>query len=294
MGDAWWPDFKLIILLFGVLCFEVCFVFIILKEDHYESKSSHVVSHWSWSTIIGIPAGTGALFCCLWTYWNFVGLRPPSIQKLSDPKTFTMLGINNMEQYLEMEMFRRVLLMLWYLFFTCASGYISVTHCVSCETPYNLLAVGIAVCYGLRLLTCVYTTFKCYFRNHLAVKELGRFQDTMDPHRLYKRAFPDIYGAFTPNAFWLNTTIFTLTVVFALVASSWIANKNCIHECHQVFINTKVLLLGVCAMEVLFSLASVVERYWRRSSGVEIVERAVKFRESQKKMRGAPAGYHHV
>mmetsp|Transcript_157 Transcript_157/g.328 ORF Transcript_157/g.328 Transcript_157/m.328 type:complete len:288 (+) Transcript_157:41-904(+) len=275
----WFPDFKLIILLVGVLCFEVSFVFVMLKEDQQEEKAAAAaISHWSWAAIVGVPVATGGLFCCIWSYWNFVVLRPPSFQKLRDPKTLTYLDPIEMEKYLELEMFRRTLLMVWYAFFTGSSIYISGTHCISCETPYKMLAFVCAFTYGMRFLTLMYTTFKCYFRNNLAIKELIRFQEAMDDHRLFKQAFRDIADSFTGNSFWFNTALFFITVILSVVASTWIVNKNCFHECHNIYLNTKVLILGICVVEIFFSASSCVERYFRRSSGVEILEKIVKIR----------------
>lgn len=139
------------------------------------------------------------------------------------------------------------------------------------------MAIGTAATYAARLVTLIYTTFKCYARNHLAIKEISRYQDTMELNRLYKHAFPDVYGTcehtphlpltplthshthtthtstpkytptrqhttetqtynntqnntenFTSGTFWLNSVLFLLTVVFALVASTWVSAKDCV------------------------------------------------------------------
>jgi hypothetical protein len=258
----------------SALSLEVLAIFIILKVDGFSE-----LTRLDWVTLIVLPFVIGAAFVIVWMIVHFYSVGAENVNKaiLLNPQEVLMdpdiISVHSIEDYNEFHVFRDILLFAMYCFFIVYGVAIYVTPCRNCNTPYDMLSLGIIITYSIRTLVLIYH-FQFYVRRYnLMSREISNYRTLMDEDRLFKDSLPDLHASDEYSySYLLDSAMFMATLALAMLGTVWVANNECAIRCVKLFHYSKYLLGGMYILEAFYLISVLLLRFHFRMSGVETIQ----------------------
>jgi len=236
------------------------------------------VHNWEWWEVSYVPGGLAVVSLIIWLVTNlFSSLREKlilgnNVDSIDTLKSNSDVPLDRIMLYCEVCVFRDVLLFAAFTMMTLYGIVIYTTPCKSCNTPYDVLTLGLGLIYGLRCCFALYHLVVSYRRYTTMTREIRSFRHTCDSARLYS-ALGDLQvevgGMYM---FWVVATLWLCTMLAAVMGTLWISTNQCATHCARMFHYCTYLVWAVYFLEFLYLSSVLILRYYERSWGVEGVQ----------------------
>lgn len=272
---------KVLLLVSAICSLELCVAFAILKWDGLTA-----MREWQWRTVLAPAGSAAAAFLVLFLLVDFATTAhgAESRNAEADLEMLALVPPRRISNFLAAASFRDAALGIGEAALMACAIFVALTPCKEgCNTPWEMVSIGLAVGYGTRVILRAIGAVWQFRHLRLMAAELA-----FDSVRLYELASADVYER-RPYVWWplLTAVLWAATVAFAGLGLAWIRDRACAVHCSTVFHSIESLLPGVAALEAFLLLSAGLLRYYRRKSGAETVETIISRVEADRRGKGA-------
>ncbi len=201
-------------------------------------------------------------------------------------RTLAEVPAENIETFHERYMFRDVMMLFVYTVSMIYASLINATKCPRCDVPLSMFSTAVIVVSVFRGALLLLRAYFDFHRFRELANELRHYKSWREENRLREYVVPALANRFQLNPYSIAELVFFIVSVFFLgLATVWVETGACIHTCSKGYHLTKHLVVTLYVFETAYMLSVVGMYYFRRSLGVERLELAIAWMDSDNAKR---------